>query len=98
MLSCSIVTLVITEKLSAALPQLKRNNTMFNDNPETTIRAWKDKSFRAGLHAADLANLPAHPAGSTELTETELDSVAGGLIDHTDTNMCLTFLNYCNLY
>ena len=36
------------------------------------IRAWKDPSYRAGLSATQLAQLPAHPAGAIELPEPTL--------------------------
>jgi mersacidin/lichenicidin family type 2 lantibiotic len=36
------------------------------------IRAWKDPSYRAGLPATQLAQLPAHPAGAIELPEPTL--------------------------
>jgi mersacidin/lichenicidin family type 2 lantibiotic len=43
------------------------------------IRAWKDEAFRASLSAAQLAALPANPAGMIELAETDLDLVVGGV-------------------
>ena len=64
-----------------------------NNITETTIRAWKDKSFRAGLHADDLAMLPSNPAGATALTESELDSMLGGVqadLSWTDTGFSIT--------
>jgi mersacidin/lichenicidin family type 2 lantibiotic len=51
------------------------------------IRAWKDEAYRASLSAAQLAALPANPAGMVELAETDLDLVVGGfrvLRDYTD--------------
>jgi mersacidin/lichenicidin family type 2 lantibiotic len=44
----------------------------------TVIRAWKDNEYRSTLSDAELALLPAHPAGLTELTDGELAEVAGG--------------------
>ena len=44
----------------------------------TVIRAWKDNEYRSTLSEAELALLPAHPAGLTELTDGELAEVAGG--------------------
>ncbi len=41
-------------------------------------RAWKDESFRAGLTDAQRAALPENPAGLIELSDAELDGVAGG--------------------
>jgi mersacidin/lichenicidin family type 2 lantibiotic len=42
------------------------------------IRAWRDPAYRATLSAEELAELPPHPAGVVELSDTELDQVAGG--------------------
>ncbi|HEY0606441.1 MAG TPA: mersacidin/lichenicidin family type 2 lantibiotic [Herpetosiphonaceae bacterium] len=33
------------------------------------IRAWKDEEFRSSLSAAQLAMLPAHPAGMIEVSD-----------------------------
>jgi len=52
------------------------------------IRAWKDPEFRAGLSAEARASLPAHPSGLIELSETELDGVAGGLPPQTYGTAC----------
>jgi len=42
------------------------------------IRAWKDAEYRNSLSAAELAILPANPAGLVELPEEEMAVVAGG--------------------
>ena len=42
------------------------------------IRAWKDEEFRLSLSEEQRALLPEHPAGLIELTDAELDTVAGG--------------------
>jgi mersacidin/lichenicidin family type 2 lantibiotic len=42
------------------------------------VRAWKDEEYRLSLSASELALLPENPAGSLELTDAELDVVAGG--------------------
>jgi mersacidin/lichenicidin family type 2 lantibiotic len=42
------------------------------------IRAWKDEEYRLGLSEAERALLPAHPAGLVELTEEDMNPVAGG--------------------
>jgi len=44
------------------------------------IRAWKDESFRLSLTPEERRRLPAHPAGLIELTEAELENVAGGRV------------------
>ncbi len=50
------------------------------------VRAWKDEDYRNSLSAEDLAHLPEHPAGSIELSDTELVEVAG---DGTAANFSL---------
>jgi mersacidin/lichenicidin family type 2 lantibiotic len=42
------------------------------------IRAWKDPEYRQSLNEAEQALLPPHPAGHIELTDADLDCVAGG--------------------
>jgi mersacidin/lichenicidin family type 2 lantibiotic len=42
-------------------------------------RAWKDEAYRQTLTTEELNLLPANPAGELELTDTELDTVSGGL-------------------
>ena len=42
------------------------------------IRAWKDPEYRQSLNEAEQALLPPHPAGHIELTDADLDRVAGG--------------------
>lgn len=42
------------------------------------VRAWKDESYRKSLSQAQRAQLPQNPAGLIELTELEMDQVAGG--------------------
>jgi mersacidin/lichenicidin family type 2 lantibiotic len=42
------------------------------------IRSWKDEEYRLSLSEAERALLPAHPAGLMELTDAQLDTVAGG--------------------
>jgi mersacidin/lichenicidin family type 2 lantibiotic len=45
---------------------------------EQIIRAWKDASYRSSLGAAEIAQLPAHPAGLVELSDAQLNAVSGG--------------------
>jgi mersacidin/lichenicidin family type 2 lantibiotic len=47
-------------------------------SPINIIRAWKDAEYRQSLSAAELAMMPAHPAGVIALTDDDLESVAGG--------------------
>jgi mersacidin/lichenicidin family type 2 lantibiotic len=42
-----------------------------------TIAAWKNRQFRQRLNPEQLARLPANPAGTLELTATEIEAVAG---------------------
>ena len=42
------------------------------------IRAWKDPNYRAGLSEDERAALPASPAGTIEVSETDLAGVEGG--------------------
>lgn len=48
-----------------------------------TIRAWKDEAYRRSLSEAELAKLPQHPAGLIELSDSEMELVAGGAISAT---------------
>ena len=47
-------------------------------SPIDIIRAWKDAEYRQSLSATELAMMPAHPAGLIDLTDDDLESVAGG--------------------
>lgn len=42
------------------------------------IRAWKDPEYRAGLSQQELSELADNPAGLVELSDEQLDVVAGG--------------------
>lgn len=42
-------------------------------------RAWKDSDYRGSLSDAQLASVPAHPAGVAELSEAELMNASGGI-------------------
>ncbi len=42
------------------------------------IRAWKDPDYRRGLSEAQLAELPANPAGDMALTNEQLKEFSGG--------------------
>ena len=45
------------------------------------IRAWKDPEYRQSLNEAEQALLPPHPAGHIELTDADLEHIAGGRIN-----------------
>jgi mersacidin/lichenicidin family type 2 lantibiotic len=46
---------------------------------QNIIRAWKDATFRNTLSSAELAALPANPAGVIEITDQDLGKIAGGM-------------------
>jgi mersacidin/lichenicidin family type 2 lantibiotic len=50
---------------------------------QNIIRAWKDKAYRESLSEAERALLPENPAGLIELTDADLDGVAGGITIQT---------------
>ena len=49
-------------------------------SPMDIIRAWKSEEVRSSLTVAQRASLPANPAGLIELTEAQLEIVAGGAV------------------
>ncbi len=54
------------------------------------IRAWKDEAYRLSLSDEERAALPENPAGMIELTDLDLEGVAGGLDrEFTDTASCM---------
>jgi len=46
-------------------------------------RAWKDEAYRQTLTTEELNLLPANPAGTLELTDADLETVAGGFCPPT---------------
>ena len=44
------------------------------------VRAWKDEEYRNSLSPAELASLPANPAGSIELSDSDLGKISGGVL------------------
>jgi mersacidin/lichenicidin family type 2 lantibiotic len=46
---------------------------------EKIIRAWKDDDFRATLTEEEQALIPENPAGLGELSDAELEQLAGGI-------------------
>ena len=46
-------------------------------NREDIVRMWKDPAYRAGLSAAEMAGMPAHPSGLVNLTDEELKEASG---------------------
>ncbi|WP_257448049.1 mersacidin/lichenicidin family type 2 lantibiotic [Archangium lipolyticum] len=45
------------------------------------VRAWKDEQYRMSLTESERANLPVNPAGIVELTDGDLEGVAGGMME-----------------
>jgi mersacidin/lichenicidin family type 2 lantibiotic len=64
------------------------------------VRAWKDEDYRLSLSEAELAALPANPAGSLELTDADLDLVDGGFCLVSGINIKLPTINIgvCNAF
>lgn len=61
--------------------------------PEQVARALSDPEYRASLTDEERASLPSHPAGNIELSDENLDAVAGGRaqdIPLTDLTLCPT--------
>jgi mersacidin/lichenicidin family type 2 lantibiotic len=56
------------------------------------VKAWKDDAYRASLSEADRAILPDNPAGVVELSEEELEGVAGGA-NSTGATSCCIYIN-----
>jgi mersacidin/lichenicidin family type 2 lantibiotic len=52
------------------------------------VRAWKDPVYRKTLTSEQLANLPPHPAGINELSDDELQRIAGGKFPLGITGTC----------
>jgi mersacidin/lichenicidin family type 2 lantibiotic len=52
------------------------------------IRAWKEANYRKGLSQEELAGLPQNPAGLVDLSDTELEGVAGGATEYVLTMGC----------
>jgi mersacidin/lichenicidin family type 2 lantibiotic len=66
------------------------------------VRAWKDEEYRMSLSEAEQSQIPPCPAGIIDLSDADLDDIAGARTEHfltigccqgltTDPNLC-TFL------
>lgn len=53
------------------------------------VKAWKDAEYRASLTEAERAMVPGNPAGMVELTDEELEGVAGGADSYGATACCV---------
>lgn len=45
---------------------------------DLVVKAWRDEGYWLSLTDSQRAQVPANPAGSTELLDAELDRVTGG--------------------
>jgi len=72
--------------------QIKGKTMSKND----VIRAWKDPKYRKTLSAVDQASMPVNPVGALELTDEELDGVAGGLPKYTVGTNCFSVRASCD--
>lgn len=52
-------------------------------------RALTDPEYRKSLTPEELAELPENPAGDAEISEEDLDDVAGGRMCQSTTGSCL---------
>jgi len=65
------------------------------------IRAWKDVEYRRSLSEQERAQIPAHPAGVINLSDSDLERAAGGELPASyDTwcslgYRCVSKLNSC---
>ncbi|MBV6622466.1 MAG: mersacidin/lichenicidin family type 2 lantibiotic [Rivularia sp. (in: Bacteria)] len=54
------------------------------------IRAWKDEEYRNSLSEEQLSQLPENPAGLVELSNSDMESITGGLYT-SNTNVRIMF-------
>jgi len=65
-------------------------------NKIDVIRAWKDEQYRMSLSEAERASLPQNPAGVVELSDADLEGVAGGYSTSVfNTSCCSTTATAC---
>ncbi len=50
----------------------------YTPTPQEIVQAWKDEEFRNSLSPDQLAALPPSPDNMAELSDEELEEVAGG--------------------
>jgi mersacidin/lichenicidin family type 2 lantibiotic len=98
--------LQIASQQTATNYQLNIKETIMSQNE--IIRAWKDEEYRNGLNDEQRNHLPENPAGTTELSQEEMESVAGGWTYNcgypaftqfcATINACGTFSNVCESF
>jgi mersacidin/lichenicidin family type 2 lantibiotic len=57
------------------------------------IRAWKDEEYRNSLSEEQRSQLPENPAGMIELSDEDMESVAGGFLSSNGSNSCNSCIN-----
>lgn len=58
-------------------------------------RAWKDEEYRNSLTPEQLAQIPSNPAGDVEMSQEDLDDIAGGVISPTQKIFRPPYTNTC---
>jgi mersacidin/lichenicidin family type 2 lantibiotic len=61
-------------------------------NKVDVVRAWKDEAYRASLTAEERSLIPENPAGVVELSDAELEGIAGGKTDSTVVTACCVYI------
>ncbi len=82
-----ILVMVYTRKKQDAYRRHAKERFM---NTKIIIRAWKNEEYRLSLSEAERRLLPENPAGAIDLSDAQLDMVAGG--GSFDTTPCTTSL------
>src|SRR5690242_8891439 len=59
------------------------------------VRAWKDEDYRSSLSERHRAAMPENPAGAADLSENDLDKVAGAAAAGTWNVFCGSLLFDC---
>ena len=67
---------------------------MSNNN---IIRAWKDEDYFDSLSEEERVLVPENPAGIVEMSNEEMESIAGGGCRNNNTNGCNVVSNNCNI-
>ncbi|WP_432432289.1 mersacidin/lichenicidin family type 2 lantibiotic [Granulicella aggregans] len=63
---------------------------------QTTVRSWKDRSFRESLSGAETRSIEPHPAGAYELDELELAEIVGASTEKNMSYGCCSGNNTSN--
>jgi mersacidin/lichenicidin family type 2 lantibiotic len=60
--------------------------------PVDIAKAWKDETYRASLTPEERSLVPENPAGVVELSDAELEGIAGGKTDSYGVTACCTII------